>query len=134
MESEKKPARPCSTCTARTRIGQMPSCVFIAIHCVKRLIIIIPALSTSPVIYKWRHKKNKIMAKEQLNIIDYMVSCVGAFALRFAMTNQLAYSYLNKYQGLSFLYECYNVEHTQSIEDAVEDITRICLRHGGNIK
>ena len=58
------------------------------------------------------------MTREQSNIIEYLVCVIGAFAQHFSLTNAKAYQY-------------YGVEHTQSIEDAVEDITIICNRHGG---
>jgi hypothetical protein len=32
---------------------------------------------------------------------------------------------------LQFLIDFYDVEHTQSIDNAVEDCARICHRHGG---
>lgn len=72
-----------------------------------------------------------LMSKENINIIEYLVCCVGAFAQRFALTNRQAYQYLHRYQGLQFLMDYYDVEHTQSIDDAVEDCATICQRHGG---
>ena len=35
--------------------------------------------------------------------------------------------------GLNFLYDCYESEHTLSIEDAVEDMYQICRRNGGEL-
>ena len=71
------------------------------------------------------------MSKEQPNIIEYLVCVIGAFARQFSLTNAKAYQYLRQYKGLDFLTKHSGVEHTQSIEDAVEDITIICNRHGG---
>lgn len=71
------------------------------------------------------------MSKENINVIEYLVCCIGAFAQRFEITNQQAYRYLYQYQGLKFLIDFYDVEHTQSIDDAVDDCTNICQRHGG---
>lgn len=73
----------------------------------------------------------KAMFKEQSNIIEYLVCIIGAFARLFSLTNAKAYQYLRQYKGLEFLIKHYGAEHTQSIEDAVEDITIICNRHGG---
>ncbi len=73
------------------------------------------------------------MSGKEINTIEYLVTCIGAFAERFGLSNQQAYAYLQKYKGLSFLIEFYDVEHTQSIEDAVEDCTRICKRNGGEL-
>lgn len=71
------------------------------------------------------------MSKEQSNIIEYLVCVIGAFAKRFSMTNANSYEYLRKYKGLDFLTKHYAVEHTQSIEDAVDDLAIVCSRHGG---
>lgn len=76
-------------------------------------------------------KQAKAMSKEQTNMIEYLVCVIGAFARRFSLTNAKAYQYLRQYKGLDFLTKHYGVEHTQSIEDAVEDIAIICNRHGG---
>ena len=71
------------------------------------------------------------MSKEQANVIEYLVCVIGAFARQFSLTNAQAYKYLRRYEGLAFLMKHYGVEHTLSIEDAVEDIAIICNRHGG---
>ncbi|MBQ0141659.1 MAG: DUF3791 domain-containing protein [Prevotellaceae bacterium] len=73
------------------------------------------------------------MSKLQINILDFLVSCIGAFAERFSLTNQASYSYLSEYKGLDFLLNHYAAEHTLSIEDAVDDITTICHRNGGGL-
>ena len=65
------------------------------------------------------------------NMIEYLLCVIGAFAGQFMLTNASAYRYLRDYKGLDFLVRHYEIEHTQSIEDAVEDITAICHRHGG---
>ena len=72
------------------------------------------------------------MSKEQSNIVEYLVCVIGAFAKQFSLTNAKAYQYLRQYKGLDFLTKHYDIEHTQSIEDAVEDITIVCNRHGGH--
>lgn len=67
------------------------------------------------------------------NIIEYVTCCVGAFAQQHSLTNAQAYSYLRRFSGIDFLVDCYEAEHTLSIEDAVEDITAICQKEGGKI-
>lgn len=71
--------------------------------------------------------------REILNKIEYVVCCVGAFAERFNLTNAQAYAYLRRFTGIDFLLDCYAAEHTLSIDDAVEDLTHICLQKGGQI-
>ena len=71
--------------------------------------------------------------KEILNKIEYVICCVGAFAMRFKLSNSQAYAYLRRFAAIDFLLDCYAAEHTLSIDDAVDDITHICLQKGGRI-
>ena len=82
-------------------------------------------------LYLCNRENNLSMSKEQSNIVEYLVCVIGAFAKQFSLTNAKAYQYLRQYKGLDFLTKHYDIEHTQSIEDAVEDITIVCNRHGG---
>ena len=75
--------------------------------------------------------KNTKSYRELSNQIEYIACCIGVFANRFGITNQEAYRYLLKFGGLSFLYEFYDLEHTFSIDEAVDDITKITQRNGG---
>ena len=68
------------------------------------------------------------------NRIEYIVSCVGAFAQHCNLTNAQAYSYLRRFTGIDFLIDCYEAEHTLSIEDAVSDLLILCQRKGGRIR
>ena len=52
-------------------------------------------------------------------------------AERFSISNAFAYSYLSQYKGLELIYDYYDIEHTFSIDDAVEDMQKICQRNGG---
>lgn len=49
------------------------------------------------------------------------------------MSGQQAYRYLKRYAGIAFLDECYEAEHTLSFEDAIEDLSRVCQLHGGDL-
>lgn len=71
--------------------------------------------------------------KEISNKIEYLVSCVGEFALRHSLTNSQAYAYLKRFLGIDFLIRHYEAEHQLSIDDAVEDLTLICHRNGRKI-
>ncbi len=70
---------------------------------------------------------------EIINRLEYFYCCIGAFAKRFALSNAQAYRYLVDFKGMDFIDKHYGVEHTQSIEDAVEDMTVICQRNGGRL-
>lgn len=65
--------------------------------------------------------------------IEFVVACVGAFAQRYDLTNSQAYAYLRRFTGIEFLLECYEAEHTLSIDNAVSDLQAICNRKGGKI-
>ena len=36
-----------------------------------------------------------------------------------------------KIKAIAFLKDCYEIEHTSSFDDAVEDMERICANNGG---
>ena len=72
-------------------------------------------------------------AKEQSNIIEYFVCVIGAFAMRFSISNAKAYKYLSDFKGLDFLRRNYAAEHTLSIDDAIDDLTVVCNRNGGGL-
>ncbi len=65
--------------------------------------------------------------------LEYIAYVVDEFATRHQMADNLAYAYLNRYGGIDFLIDCYDAEHTLSLQDAVQDIQEICQRNGGKI-
>ena len=71
--------------------------------------------------------------RELDNRIEYMVTCIVDFAAQHAMTPAVAYAFLKKHKGLSFLTDCYDVEHTQSVQTAVDDMYAVCVRNGGRV-
>lgn len=73
------------------------------------------------------------MPEEVRKQINYMVVCVNEFARTKALHPRLAFHYLYRYKGIDFLNEHYEVEHTLSLEDAVEDLNIICRNNGGDL-
>ena len=63
--------------------------------------------------------------------INYTVVCVNEFAKKFAITEKEAFQYLEKFKGIHFLKDHYEIEHTLSLEDAIEDLSRVCRANGG---
>lgn len=49
------------------------------------------------------------MTKEDRNLLDYIVVCISEFANRYEMHMRDAYVYLNRYKGIEFLKEFYDV-------------------------
>lgn len=65
--------------------------------------------------------------------IPYFNAVVRAFGERFKLTVQQAFRYLYNFKGIHFLERNYDVEHTLSIEDAIEDLILICKKNGGEL-
>ena len=71
------------------------------------------------------------MSTETRNILEYIVACISEFANRHGLAQNKAYQYLRKYKGIQFLLEFYDVEHTLSFDEAVDDLTNILFTKGG---
>lgn len=69
--------------------------------------------------------------RQQINIVNYIVVCINEFASRFSLSSKEAFDYLNNYNGISFLKENYEIEHTLSIDDAIDDMIVVCKNNGG---
>jgi transcriptional regulator with XRE-family HTH domain len=67
-------------------------------------------------------------------IIDYVMIAIIEFSKKHNLSIREASNYLNRYKGLDFLSEFYDVEHTLSFNDCVSDLTTICLNNGGALK
>lgn len=63
--------------------------------------------------------------------IAFIVAVVNEFAAAFSLNSQQAYRYLDRFKGIDFVDKFYNVEHTQSFEDVVEDLALYCRKNGG---
>lgn len=71
------------------------------------------------------------LLEQDKNKISYIVTCVSSFADEKKLSKREAFLYLYVNKAISFLKEHYDIEHTLSIEDAVEDMTEICRQNGG---
>ena len=70
---------------------------------------------------------------EERKQINYAVLCVGEFARRHHMTMKEAFNFLFQYKAIEFLKEHYEIEHTLSLDDALDDMMMICENNGGRI-
>ena len=75
----------------------------------------------------------KTMPKSLKDRLEYMIALITEFAAAHHITAQQAYLYLRQNKGLDFVDEFYDVEHTLSFDQAVEDLTIYCKRMGGNL-
>ena len=73
------------------------------------------------------------MSKEEQNIIEYIVVCVNEFADKLGLNYKEAFNYLNRYKAIKFIKENYEIEHTLSLEDAIEDMLMVANNNGGNL-
>ena len=67
------------------------------------------------------------------NKIAYTVTCVSRFATTHRLSKKDAFSYLYNNKAIAFIKEHYDIEHTLSLDDAVEDMTEICRQNGGTL-
>lgn len=63
--------------------------------------------------------------------VGYIVAVISEFAEAHSLNTSQAYRYLERFQGIDFVDKFYNVEHTFSFEDVIEDLTAYCHRKGG---
>lgn len=75
-----------------------------------------------------------MLTRTNINTINYIVACIEEFSERFKISSRDAFNYLDKFGGIKFLIENYEIEHTLSIDEAIEDITIICKNNGGSIQ
>lgn len=64
---------------------------------------------------------------------DYTVTCVSEFAARHGMTQKEAFQFLYKYGAIAFVKENYEIEHTLSYDDVMDDMLTICQQNGGTL-
>ncbi|MDL2256279.1 DUF3791 domain-containing protein [Parabacteroides sp. OttesenSCG-928-K15] len=66
-------------------------------------------------------------------VVEYTIAVISEFAKTYNLTTREASNYLNRYKGLEFLMEHYEVEHLMSFEDVVQDLARVCYNRGGGL-
>lgn len=69
--------------------------------------------------------------KQQIDLINYMVVCINEFASRYNLNSKETFDYLYRHSGIKFLEEHYEIEHTLSLEDVIDDIVMVCKKNGG---
>ena len=66
-----------------------------------------------------------------IEISEYIVALIAAFASHYEMTDVEVYKYLNRYGAIKVAHEFYDVMHTQPMDDMVQSMSRYCNRKGG---
>ena len=70
------------------------------------------------------------MSESLKDRLNYLIALISEFAAAHQLSLQQAYLYLQQFKGLDFAEEFYDVEHTLSFDEAVEDVTIYCKRMG----
>jgi hypothetical protein len=63
--------------------------------------------------------------------VAYIIAVVNDFAAKYGLNPQQAYRYMSRFKGIDFVDEFYDVEHTQSFDDVVDDVALYCRKNGG---
>lgn len=66
--------------------------------------------------------------------VFWTIAAISEFAKAKALSVKQAFNYLSLFKGIDFLQAHYEAEHMLSFNDAVEDLTAICQRNGGQIR
>lgn len=78
-------------------------------------------------------KEECAMATEDVNVLNYIVVCISEFANRHGIHMRDAYIYLSQNKGIEFLKEFYDVKHTLSFDDVMDNLAAICRKNGGAV-
>ncbi len=72
--------------------------------------------------------------KNQSSIEKYIDFLICEFANEHDLSRGEALAFLEKYGAIEFLNEHFDIEHTLSIEDALDDMMIICRENGGMLE
>jgi len=65
--------------------------------------------------------------------LEFLISVTSEFSKKYTISVKQAFNYIKRFNGIKFLQEFYDIEHTQSYPDIVEDVKNICINNGGMI-
>lgn len=65
--------------------------------------------------------------------IEYTVSLVSDFARKYSLSNTQAFNYLDRFNAIDFVNQHYNITHTLSFAEVIDDLAVYCKNHGGNL-
>lgn len=87
------------------------------------------------------HKKASFMDKQKTNIqipdvneLNFTITLISEFSKRFNLGQKQAFNYINRFKGMQFLRKHYQSLHTQSFDDAIDEILTVCQHNGGKLK
>ena len=74
------------------------------------------------------------MSRQDKNKLEFLVALVAEFAARLGISQDVAYNYIREHHGLEYYFKHYNILHTLSFEENVEDLIEVCANHGGQLR
>lgn len=74
------------------------------------------------------------MSRQDKNILEFLVALVSEFAAHLGISQDVAYNYIREHGGLEYYFKHYNILHTLSFEENVEDMLLVCANHGGQLR
>ena len=80
-----------------------------------------------------KRKKRKVMSKTSQNTIEYLVVFIREFAKRFSLTDSQAFRYMKRFGGIGVVIDHYDIMHTLSMDDTIDDMSNFCRRAGGKL-
>lgn len=74
------------------------------------------------------------MSRKDKNILEFLVALVSEFAVHLGISQDVAYNYMREHHGLEYYFKHYNILHTLSFEENVEDMLQVCANNGGSLR
>lgn len=74
------------------------------------------------------------MAREDKNMIGFMVALITEFSNYYGIHPRQAYAYLKRFKGIQHLHEHYGVLHTLSLPDTITILAQVCSNNGGELR
>ena len=73
------------------------------------------------------------MSKVNTNLVNWVVVCINEFARLKKLSPKAAFHYLYTFGGIEFMKVHYEAEHLLSLNDAIEDLSIVCINNGGTV-
>lgn len=74
------------------------------------------------------------MSREEKDTLGFLVALVAELAAHLGISQTEAYNYIRDYQGLEYYFKHYNILHTLSFDENVEDLLQVCANNGGQLR
>jgi len=65
--------------------------------------------------------------------IEYTVALISDFAKKYSLSTTQAFNYLDRFNAIDFVNQHYNIAHTLSFPEIVDNLALYCKNHGGNL-